>query len=143
MKETYTQMKKRQQAEFNAFPIQFAFNDDQLADGMKALGLAPEETDKVIGIGFGGFVRRTDLDAFHEMQDRHSKELHDAIMSEKNGKGFAYDAFLTELENHEYCVTGDEMDAVCALGLGFDDITKSRPLMKALSNAKIAAYHDY
>lgn len=143
MKETYTQMKNRQQKEFNAFPIQFAFNDDQLADGMKALGLAPEETDKVIGIGFGGFVRRTDLDAFHEMQDRHPKELHDAIMSEKNGKGFAYDAFLTELENHEYCITGDEMDAVCALGLGFYDIAKSRPLMKALSNAKIAAYHDY
>ena len=143
MKETYTQMKNRQQAEFNAFPIQFAFNDDQLADGMKALGLDPEETDKVIGIGFGGFVRRTDLDAFHEMQDRHSKELHDALMSEKNGKGFAYDAFLTELENHEYCITGDEMDAVCALGLGFDDIAKSRPLMKALSNAKIKAYHDY
>ena len=39
---TYSELKERQQQEINAFPFIWAFNESQLADGMRRLGLDPE-----------------------------------------------------------------------------------------------------
>lgn len=36
---TYVQMKERHQKEVNEFPMMWAFNNDQFAQGMKKLGL--------------------------------------------------------------------------------------------------------
>ena len=47
--ESYREMKERQQKEFNAFPLAFAFNEDQFEQGMNRLGLDVSETDKVYG----------------------------------------------------------------------------------------------
>ena len=43
----YADLKQRQQQEFSAFPMQFAFSDQQFAEGMAALGLEPTDTDKI------------------------------------------------------------------------------------------------
>ena len=56
----YAELKRRQQAEFSAFPMQFAFSDRQFAEGMAALGLEPTDTDKVYKAPGGGFYRRED-----------------------------------------------------------------------------------
>ena len=37
----YQEMRNRQQAEVNAFPMFFAFNKQQFAEGMRKLGLSP------------------------------------------------------------------------------------------------------
>ena len=37
----YQEMRNRQQAEANAFPMFFAFNKQQFAEGMRKLGLSP------------------------------------------------------------------------------------------------------
>ena len=42
----YQEMRNRQQAEVNAFPMFFAFNKQQFAEGMRKLGLSPSDTEK-------------------------------------------------------------------------------------------------
>lgn len=58
--ETYVQMKERHQKEVNEFPMMWAFNNDQFAQGMKKLGLQETDTDKIYRIAPGGFIRKTD-----------------------------------------------------------------------------------
>ena len=99
---TYSELKERQQQEINAFPFIWAFNESQLADGMRRLGLDPEkDKDKLCSIGGGGIIRKTDADAMRAMFDRHRRELQEAIAADKTGDGFIYDMFSTELANHE------------------------------------------
>ena len=75
---TYKELKDRQQAEINAFPFIWAFNEKQLADGMRKLGLNPDtDKDKLCSIGGGGIIRKTDAEAMRAMFDRHRRELQD------------------------------------------------------------------
>jgi len=129
---TYTQLKARQQAEVNAFPMVFAFSTEQFVEAMAKLGLMPEDTDKICTIGhIGGFCLRTDADALIGMLDRHSKELAIAM----HDYDFAVSAFNNELADHEYCITYDTNDALGALGLDDNDIEANKVLAKALRTA--------
>ena len=40
----YQEMRNRQQSEINAFPMFFAFNKQQFAEGMRTLGLSLSDT---------------------------------------------------------------------------------------------------
>ena len=44
--ETYVEMKNRHQAEFNKFPVAFAFTEEDIKEGLKKLGLAENDKDK-------------------------------------------------------------------------------------------------
>ena len=133
---TYTALKERQQQEINAFPFIWAFNESQLADGMRRLGLDPEkDKDKLCSIGAGGVIRKTDADAMREMFARHRRELQEAIAADKTGDGFIYDMFSTELANHEYSYTGDVTDAVNACGLTVEQLNANPALIKGLKKA--------
>lgn len=46
----YIEMNRRHQEEVSAFPMVFAFGDEQLKEAMKKLGLKPSDTDKVCTI---------------------------------------------------------------------------------------------
>lgn len=131
--ESYHEMKEHQQKEFNAFPLAFAFNEDQFEQGMNRLGLDVSETDKVYGIGAGGFMRKSDSEAFHEMLDRLHKETHDAFMN--NGQEWAEKAFYYELTNHEYCITLDTEPALYDCGFSLDEVKAVPHLWKALRRA--------
>lgn len=118
MKNRYRELRERQQAEFNKFPIKYAFTDDQFIKGMKELGLKETDTDKVVSIGMGGgFIRKTDMDQLLQMVKKHEKELEDAIGNDETGEGFIKEMFLYELGNHEYCLTGelDETIEACRI----------------------------
>ena len=133
---TYKALKERQQQEINAFPFIWAFNESQLADGMRRLGLDPEkDKDKLCSIGAGGVIRKTDADAMREMFARHRRELQEAIAADKTGDGFIYDMFSTELANHEYSYTGDPTDALDALGITPAQIESNRALARGLALA--------
>ena len=72
----YIEMNRRHQEEVGAFPMVFAFGDEQLKEAMKKLGLKPSDTDKVCTIyGAGDIIRKSDLPAYREMQMRHREEL--------------------------------------------------------------------
>lgn len=132
----YAEMKKKHQQEVNDFPMFFAFSDKQFAEGMKSLGLEPNDTDKIYSLrGTGGFYRKSDSPKLHAMFDRHAEERKAAIEADQTGEGFIYDMFDYELANHEYGYTRDISDAVRALGLTVDKINADERLLRGLKKA--------
>ena len=135
MKNQYQELRDRQQEEVNAFPMFFAFDQRQFAEGMRRLGLRPSDMNQVYAIaGTGGFYRKSDAPKLHEMFARHRKELDEAIAADKAGDNHGQNRHhgvfqgvtgsrlrprqsLTELSNHEYGYTGDVQDTLDALGI--------------------------
>jgi hypothetical protein len=133
---TYAELRVRHQDEFNAFPMAFAFSDKQFDEGMRKLGLDPTETDKIYGFaGTGGFYRRNDADALHEMLDRHEKERQDAMAGDSTGDGYIFDMFFCELAGHEYDWTCDLTDTLEVLDLTMEDIERDERLQRGLKKA--------
>lgn len=128
---TYTELKNRQQSEFNAFPCFFAFSNQQFDDGMRRLGLSPDDTSAIYH-GFGGmYYRRSDSKKLSEMFSRFDAELSAAL----NDYDFAVDAFQTEIANHECHYTGSVGEALAALALDADTVNSSPVLRRALAAA--------
>lgn len=132
----YVAMKRRHQNEINSFPIAFAFGRQQIAAAMKKLGLEPTDTEKVVSIhGNGDILRKTDIPAYLEMMKRHRTEMNEAIAADKSGRGFIFDMFKYELENHDYSWTQDPEDALDALGITYEDLENSDALMNGFKSA--------
>ena len=130
----YTTLKTKHQKEIDNFPFGFAFNETQFSEMMTdRFGLTPEDTDKIYSIGGGGFVRKCDADAMHEMFERHEKEREDAIRENKDD--YLYHMFNYELANHEYNYTGDLTDTLDALDLTIEDINANPAMLDALNRA--------
>lgn len=126
----YLELKERHQAELNAFPMFFAFSEKQFAEGMAKLGLSENDTGKIYRLGTtGGFIRKSDSKDLSSLMKRHNKEMQDAIDADTTGKGFIFDMFLYELENHEYCITHDITDTLNALGVTKKQI-ENNPALK-------------
>lgn len=131
----YLELKKKHENEINAFPMAFAFNSEQFAEGMCQLGLSPTETNKIEFFGGGGFYRKTDEKRLYEMFDRHNKEIEDAIAADATGQGFIYKMFLYELCNHEYGYTRDVEETLDSLGLTEEDVYENECLKHGLLKA--------
>ena len=131
----YADLKQRQQEEFNAFPMQYAFSDRQFNQAMAALGLDLTDTDKVYRVPGGGFYRREDGPRFKEMLDRFDRELQEAIAADQTGDGFIYEMFLYELDAHEYGYTMDRSDTLDALGYTADEVLGDPRLKRGIEKA--------
>jgi len=133
----YVELKDRHQKEFNSFPIQFAFSNEQFEEGMAKFGLSPNDTDKVYRFSnTGGFYLRTDAPRLHEMLNRHDKEMQDAIAQDTTGERFIFEMFYYELANHEYIITHDVAYTLDALALEPEDVNKDPRLQHGLYLAK-------
>lgn len=132
----YEEMKEKHQKEFDQFPMKFAFTDKQFKESMEALGLTENDTDKIIGIGAGGFIKKSDLKSYTEMCQKAEKEMQEAIENDKTGEGFIKDMFKYELANHEYCITYELDDTLDALGLTLEEINNNQALKNGLKLAK-------
>ena len=131
----YADLKRRQQEEFDAFPMQYAFSNQQFAEGMAALGLTPADTDKIYKAPGNGFYRREDGPRLKEMMDRFGRELREAIAGDQTGDGFIYEMFLYELESHEYGYTGDPEEALDALGYTWEQVQEDTKLLNGFAKA--------
>jgi hypothetical protein len=129
----YTELKFKHQAEVDAFPLGFAFSEKQFNEMMEKWGLTPDDTDKIYHIGMGGYVRKSDAEAMHEMFDRHAAE-HEAAMQDDE---YLFSMFNYELANHEFCITYDLTDTLDALGLTAKEIIKNYRMSDALYRAII------
>ena len=120
-RQEYLDFKKRQQKEFEDFPIAYAFNDKQLEEALEKLGATKEECISVFG--HGDIVRRQDAKDLVKLFTRHDKELKEKLKSDPE---FAYEAILYEMDNHEYANnwSADE-DVLAALGIDFMFIRKN------------------
>lgn len=133
---SYKEMEKRHQAEFHAFPMKFAFSNEQLARGMKELGLDPTDTDKIYAYGdTGGFYRRSDAPKLHEMLDRHERERQEAMSAEDAGDDFIFEMFTRALSAHEYNYTRDASDALESLGLTTEAVEANPKLQQGFVRA--------
>lgn len=132
---TYKILKDKHEKEFGEFPKFFAFSDKQFEEGMRKLDLTPEDTDKIYSIGGGGFIRKTDSDAFGTLLDRHETEMKEAIEADQTGDGFIYDMFDYELRNHEYGYTYDLGPTLDALDLTREEIKNDKRLLHGLNKA--------
>lgn len=135
MKNLYLELKNRQQKEINAFPLGACFSKEQFADMMQKWGLTVDDTDKIVPVGGGCYVRKNDLPAFLRLFARHKQEKADAIAADKTGDGYIYQMFLTELANHEYCITYDYEDTFDALGLTAEQVNADKRLLRGLQKA--------
>lgn len=132
----YAQLRAIQQAEVNAFPIKFAFSDEQVVEGMRELGLSPTDTDKIYAWReVNGFYRKSDASALHSMLERHARELSEAIAEDPTGAGFIHGMFAYELANHEYGYTGDLTDTLEALGFTLEEVNENSCLAHGLALA--------
>ena len=134
----YVEFKQRQQKEFDAFPMVYAFSNKQFEEAMGKLGLKPSDTDKIYKFGCGGFYRKSDSKELVELINRHDAEFKNEIESDLTGDGFIYQMFEYELSNHEYCITWDIEPTLDALGLTKEDIEVNEKLAKALEKARLA-----
>lgn len=136
MKNRYDEIKAKHQKKVNEFPLMFAFNQEQFDNGMKSLGLKPNDIDKIYSIGGGGFIRKNDLDAYNKLWEDIRKEHNELINLDKTGEGYIKDMFVSELENHEYAYTYELDDTLDALELTIEDIVKSPTLKHGLELAR-------
>lgn len=132
----YKELREKQQKEFNAFPMFFAFSSSQFEEGMKKLGLNPEDTDKIYGTGSGGYYRKTDSEAFSNLLNKFDNELDEAIKADTDGTGFVYDMFLYEMTNHEYCYTEDDEEILSACGMTLYTLDNNPVIASAFKKAK-------
>ena len=122
--------KQRQETEFNAFPKGFAFNNEQLKEEMAKLGV--KSKDELTSIGYGGFIRKKDKEAYKALLVKQAKEKAAYLSVFEQLK----DAIRYELGNHEYCVTMDMDDALYAVGLSWDDLANDPLKAKACREAR-------
>jgi len=133
---TYDELRTRQQAERDAFPLNAAFTNAQFKEMMEGWGLTEADTDKIVSLGYGCFCLKSDVPKYKEMCKQHRAEFATAIKEDTTGEGFIYQAFLTELNNHEYGYTMDTDDAVHSLGFSYDEIRESKALTNGFEKAK-------
>lgn len=132
----YERIKNRHQREINSFPIGTAFNKKQFVEMLKNWGLTAYDTDKILPLGDGHYILKTDKDRYKEMLLRHKRDIEFYIAHDKKGTGFIYDMFLYELANHNFCVTCDLADTIEALGLTIEKINRDKRLRYGLKKAK-------
>ena len=72
----YLELKGKHEQEINKFPMHFAFSNEQFAEVLRKLDVKEDEVkDKLLKIDGGGFIRKTDSDAFNDLFKRHRIEL--------------------------------------------------------------------
>ena len=130
----YIELKNKIQKEVDEFPMGFAFSNEQFEKMKEELGV--KENSELLSIGAGGFIRKTDKEAFNELFNNKAKRIDEAIAEDKTGEGFIKDMFLYELANHEYCITYDLEDTLYALDLTYDEVMNDERLLRGLTLAK-------
>jgi len=131
----YRVLKEKHQQEVNNFPLMFAFNKKQFAEGMEKLGLKETDTNKILSIGGGGYLKKSDKKSFDDILARHDTERKEAVNNDTDGTGYIFDMFKYELNNHEYCYTGDISDTLDCLGYTREEINQDAKLLKGLNLA--------
>lgn len=137
--ESYQQLKDKHKKEFNSYTdIFFAFNTSQFNEGMQKIGLQINETDKILRLGdTGGYILKSTRNVFYSILDKQEQERKEFKKQEKN----LLSALVTELINHEYCVTGSVHDALDSLELDINTIDK-KLLKKAIKKANALTINE-
>ena len=130
MKNLYVELQDKHQAEYNAFPMIFAFSNEQFNEGLKKLDATPKE---IVSLGYGSYIRKADVSDFEKMITRLNNEKSEML---NNNDRYTYQAFLYELANHEYGYTYDIEPTLQALNLTADQVANDHRLVSILNDAR-------
>ena len=131
----YTELKDNHSKMVNAFPMGFAFSDKQFTEAKEKLGV--NSNNELLGIPGGGFIRKTDSDAYTKLFRTMNNETEEAMKDDE----YVYQGFLYELGNHEFCITCDPEDTLSCFGLSVDDLDNNERLLSIFKKAR-ASYLD-
>ena len=135
----YRAMKKRHQQEVHAFPLGYAFGNQQFKELMSKWGLdadKKEDLAQVSSLFVGAYILKKDIPAYRDMCHRHQEEREAAIAADQTGDGYIYQMFLCELEDHEYGYTRDTEDALTILGYTIQDVLGDPRLKHGIEKAE-------
>ena len=131
----YLELKNNNQKRFNDFSKKyiywiFAFDNKEFENKLKEHNLTKND---IISIGAGGFIKKEHKELYLQEMNRlrrnnEFKQIKDDDLEVKK-------AFIYELANHEYCITGYLGDALDALGTTEEEIKKDPRLKKILKEA--------
>ena len=99
-RQAYLDLQDRHREEINAFPIAYAFSDEQLKEALEKLG-AKSVKECVSVMGHGDIVKRENAKPFLDMLKRQAQEVKDLLISDPE---IAEAVFLYEMDNHEYAI---------------------------------------
>lgn len=120
-KRAYSNLLNAHRKELDSFPIVYAFNEQQLQEGLKKLGV-DNVKECVTIFGHGDIVKKSDADKYIKMLERHSNEIKKLIVSDER---IAETAFRYEMDNHEYAINWDGDDEILrCFGIDYDDLVK-------------------
>ena len=131
----YLELKNNNQKRFNDFSKKyiywiFAFGSKEFENKLKEHNLTKND---IISIGAGGFIKKEHKELY--LQEMNRLNENDAFKQIKHDDLEVKKAFIYELANHEYCITGYLGDALDALGTTEEEIKKDPRLKKILKEA--------
>lgn len=131
---SYQEMKSTHEKEMNLLNWGWAFSDKQFNEMMEKWGLDPEkDLDKIVRLPYnGGFLQKKDVPAYRAFWDRYDAENKLFKKQQKN----LVEMLVSELANHEYCITGDLEPTLNACGFDKKDYLENESLRKAVKKAK-------
>lgn len=127
----YSEMKETHQKMIDNLPLKFAFNDEQFERAMQELGLTKDDTDKVVGIGGGGFCLPEVANKLVECYKIFNEEEQQAFKNDE----FLQSAFEYELANHEYIITYDIYDTLRALNISMKEYQENERFQNVMKKA--------
>lgn len=95
----YEELKNKQQEEFNNFSndkIFYAFSDKQFKDGLNKFNCTEKD---IYNLDNGGFILKENSKDLHMLMEKFDQELKEKMQD----FDFAFEAFLYEMYNYEYC----------------------------------------
>jgi len=128
----YQEFKRKQEKEFEKFAIFFAFNENQITDGLEKLNICKKDA---VSVGGGGFIRKQDVKAFDKLLNKLVSDKETAFKS----KVFLTDAILYELGNHEFSITGDPAETIYSLGIDLKNEFQKSCFVDAINKFNLTA----
>lgn len=134
--ETYAEMSRRHQEEYNEFAknhVHYAFGKEQLAELLAKLGYATVEDlakDYTSIIG-GGIIMRKDVPALKALFAKHDAERKKMRQVGKR----LYEMFYSAMANLEYIITGDDGEILAYCGISVEEFNSDKRYGKAWQKA--------
>lgn len=137
--ETYAEMSRRHQEEYNAFAkdhVHYAFGNKQYAELLAKLGVTDAELRRdYTGIPGGGIILKTDMPALLKLFKKQGEERK---KMKQVGKRL-YEMFYSAMANLEYIITGDDGEILAYCGITVEEFNSDKRYGKAWSKA----YDEY
>jgi len=136
MNKYYEYKKNKENGVSNFAGLFWAFNQEQLKEGIKKVGATKD--NKIVSIGAGGYILKSRIADFEKLM----KDLKTGLKTKLKTKSFFYDAMYYELCNHEYCITMNPEEALETLTIDEKWIEKNK-LTEEYKKAKKDAMKNY